>query len=240
MKKLFILFFFCTLLGACTNEKEAQELYQKATQQKQIKNYQTAIQIYKQIAEQYPRSSVISSVLNEMAFCEKEFTKQKIEHNAPIILKAVDSFPARKFPATKKGTLPLGKSITSFERTMCNVAKNYNERVDSYEDYVTASLFEESSCNYTLGKWNINSQNNQVYTVSKTRTGQGLLDGKKIQKNYTYIVNIIDNTIAAKDHSSCFILSQLASKLFEKESKKITVDYEKECSFPIKLEGVLK
>ena len=124
--------------------------------------------------------------------------------------------------------------------TANNIAKNYTQKTYSYDEWLAASLFEESSCKYTLGKWNISSQNNIIYTVSKTRTGEDLLNGKKIEKNYTYIVDITTNTIAAKDHPSCFIMSTLASELFEKEAKKIAVDYTKECVFPIKLEGVLK
>ncbi len=238
MKKILIMLIGCIILGACTHEKEARELYAKAIDKKT--KCEDAIPIYKEIIGKYPKSSVVSSAKEELGFCERQVLEQKIGHNTLIILKAVNTFPARKFPATQKGTLPLGKSISSFESTMCNTAKNYTKKAYSYEEWLAASLFEESSCKYTLGKWNISSQDNIIYIVSKTRIGEDLLNGKKIEKNYTYIVDITNNTIAAKDHPSCFIMSTIASELFGKEAQNIAVDYTKECVFPIKLEGVLK
>lgn len=247
MKKIFILFFSCVVLGACTNEKEAQELYQKATQQKQIKNYQTAIQIYKQIAEQYPRSSVISSVLNEMAFCEKEFTKQKIEHNTPIILKAVDEFPAAGIMLKIKGfgIMPLGKSIAAYNEFICKTAKNTvrktrNSIYSSYEDILAAKYLADIFCSHRVGKWQVNSTDNESYMVSKIDSGLSL-EGKNFERTIAYVINLSQSTITAIDENSCPYLSwEKNIELFKKRAQKMTVDYKKECSLPIKLEGVLK
>lgn len=240
MKRLLILLVCFFSFFACTHEKEAQELYKKAEILKQEKNYAEAIKIYKEITQKFPRSSIAPSATNAMSVCEEEYTKYKIEHNKPIVLKAADEFPARKFPATQKGTLPLGKSIAAIEWTACDAAKNYAQKQPYYsEERLTASILAEMLCDYTIGKWNVSSQDNVVYIASKTRTGQGL-KGEKVKKHYTYVVDISNNTIAAKDHASCFVMNEVASKLFEKETNKIAVDYIKECAFPIKLEGILK
>ncbi len=240
MKKSLILLVCCLAFGACTHEKEAQELYSKATGMKLNAQYSEAIPLYKEVISKYPRSSVISSATSDLAFCEKRVLEQKIEHNTPIILKAVDNFPARKFPAIPEGTMPLGKSISAIERTACNVARNYAQKQPYYsEGRLVANFLAEGMCDYTIGKWNITSQDNAVYTASKTRTGQAL-NGETVKTNYTYIVDIKNNTIAAQDHTSCFVMSKVATELFGKEAEKIAVDYTKECAFPIKLEGVLK
>ena len=240
MKKLLILLTCCLTFSACTHEKEAQELYSKASGLKVNMQYAEAVPIYKEVISKYPRSSVISSATSDLAFCEKRVLEQKIEHNTPIILKAVDGFPARKFPAIPEGTMPLGKSISAIERTMCNVARNYAQKQPYYsEERLAASFLAELQCDYTVGKWKISSQDNTVYIAAKTRTGKGL-NGETLKKNYTYVVDTANNTIAAQDHPSCFIMSKVASELFGKEAKKIAVDYTKECAFPIKLEGVLK
>ena len=106
MKKIVIVLMFCLIFGGCTHEKEAQALYSKATGMKLNAQYSEAIPLYKEVINKYPKSSVISSATADLAFCERKILEQKIEHNTPIILKAVDEFPARKFPATQKGTMP--------------------------------------------------------------------------------------------------------------------------------------
>ncbi len=233
MKKILILMISCMILGACTHEKEAQALYAKATQMQSNKQYAEAVKIYRDIIKKYPKSSVVKSATADMNLCKKE-------HNTPIILKAVDGFPARKFPAIPEGTMPLGKSISAIERTMCNVARNYAQKQPYYsEERLAASFLAELQCDYTVGKWKISSQDNTVYIAAKTRTGKGL-NGETLKKNYTYVVDTANNIIAAQDHPSCFVMSKVASELFGKEAKKIAVDYTKECAFPIKLEGVLK
>lgn len=238
MKKILFLILGCLIFGACTHEKEANALYAKAIDKNT--KCEEAIPIYKEIINKYPRSSVVSSAKEKLVFCERQVLEQKIEHNTPIILKAVDGFPARKFPAIPEGTMPLGKSISAIERTTCNVAKNYAQKQPYYsEERLAASFLAEIICDYTIGKWEINSQDNAVYIASKTRTGRAV-DGEEVIKSYTYIVDITNNTIAAQDHTSCFVMSKVASELFGKEAKKIAVDYTKECAFPIKLEGVLK
>lgn len=240
MRKLLILLVCCLTFSACTHEKEAQELYSKATVMRLDAQCSEAIPLYREVISKYPRSSVVGSAASDLAFCEKRVLEQKIEHNTPIILKEVDSFPARKFPAIPEGTMPLGKSISAIERTMCNAARSYAQKTPYYsEERLAANFLAEVQCDYTVGKWKISSQDNTVYIASKTRTGKGL-NGETINKSYSYIVDIKHNTIAAQDHTSCFVMSKVASELFGKEAKKIAVDYTKECAFPIKLEGVLK
>lgn len=224
-------------------EKKANKLYMQATAMKVSVKYDEAIPIYKEIINKYPRSSIVNSAKTDLDLCEKRVLRRNIEHNTPIILKAVNEFPARKFPATQKGTMPLGKSISALEHITCDssqkAAETYLQRAYLYEDYLAATLLVKSSCDYKIGKWNINSEDNIIYTVSKTRTGHAL-NGEEVKIHYSYIVNITNDTIAAQDHKSCFVMSTIASELFGKEAKKIAVDYTKECIFPIKLEGVLK
>lgn len=243
MKKPLILLVCCLAFSACTHEKEAQELYSKATGMKLNAQYSEAIPLYKEVISKYPRSSVISSATSDLAFCEKRVLEQKIEHNTPIILKAVDGFPARKFPATQKGTMPLGKSITALERTICNM---FRKVAQQYYIYDTSSLAKEAralakaTCSGKYGEWDVSSNDNITYIISKLRTGINE-KGEKVETNYAYIVDIVNNTVTAQDFSSCFVLEEdTANKILEKRVKKIDADYSRECVFPIKLEGVLK
>lgn len=75
MKKILIILMGCFIFGACTHEQEAQALYKEAVELKETQNYQKAIKKYKELTQKYPRSSVFTSAMNEMIFCEEEIEK---------------------------------------------------------------------------------------------------------------------------------------------------------------------
>lgn len=235
MKKLLILLVCCLTFSACTHEKEAQELYSKATGMKLNAQYSEAIPLYKEVISKYPRSSVINSATSDLTFCEKRVVEQKIEHNTPIILKAVNEFPARKLPATQKGTMPLGKSIFTFKELQCNLSKKQLNKAYGFYEILAARLMTESACSYRVGKWQVQSSDNISYVVSKTSRGK-TLDGDDNEMHYTYIIDIGKETITATDMSSCYFFG---SEALEKANEGDKEDYSK-CSFPIKLKGVLK
>lgn len=240
MKKILILLACCLIFSACTHEKEAQELYSKATGMKLNAQYTEAIPLYKEVISKYPRSSVVSSATSNLAFCEKRVLEQKIEHNTPIILKAVNELPVSGPLVKMRGIMPLGKSISAFQESKCNVFKKQLDSTYGFYEIMAARLLAESICSYRVGKWQVKSTDNISYTISKTERGK-TLNGDDNKIHYTYIVDIEKETIAATDDSSCNHLSfEKELELFEKETKKLTVDYKKECSLPIKLEGILK
>lgn len=236
MKKILILAIGCLALGACTHEKKAQALYEKATRMQSNKQYAEAVEIYRDIIKKYPRSSVTKLARVDMDLCKKE-------HNTPIILKAVDEFPARKFPTTQKGTMPLGKSMIALDRTICNMFKKTAQQMTPYDPpslVNEARALVKATCSGKYGAWSVYSHDNMTYIVSKTRTGINE-KGEKATTNYTYLVDIINNTITAQDFASCFVLEEdTANKITEKGVKKIDVDYSKECVFPIQLKEVLR
>lgn len=75
MKKILVILMGCFIFGACTHEQEAQALYKEAVELKETQNYQKAIKKYKELTQKYPRSSVFTSAMNEMIFCEEEIEK---------------------------------------------------------------------------------------------------------------------------------------------------------------------
>ena len=228
----------CMILGACTHEKEAQALYAKATQMQSNKQYAEAVEIYRNIIKKYPRSSVTKFARVDMDLCKKE-------HNTPIILKAVDEFPIQGIMEKQKGIMPLGKSIMAFVENACQAAKKtfkktQNNIYSSYEDIAAAKYVAEIACSHRISKWQINSTDNKTYTASKINRGLDI-EGGTFEQTIAYVVDLSQSTISAIDSNSCSHLSwEKSVKAFEREAKKMTVDYQKECSLPIKLEGVLK
>ena len=71
MKRMLFLTLSCIVMCGCTHEKEANELYQKATTIVQNNLCTKAIPTYKEIIRRYPKSSKASVASNDITSCEQ-------------------------------------------------------------------------------------------------------------------------------------------------------------------------
>lgn len=246
MKKIIFLCIGCLLICACNPGKEAQVLYEEATKIRQDQGCTEAINIYEKIIREYGWTNVKKVAMADYDSCKQEIRKRNIEHNIPIVLKAIDGYKVNSYNRSQS----LGKAIQYAKKTLtCQTGKKAaSSTFGEYWKYNwEAKTFVERLCSVNIKKWQITSNDNIHYSAIKRWSIVGPMDGQIIHNKESFIINIKNNTIAALDGSACSLLDTTLYSQINKNSgqwDKTSSNYgkepnwEKECVLPISIEGL--
>lgn len=183
-----------TFIESFANEKPAEELYQKAQEQEEMRNFLDAKRMYQQILQLYPKTSAYKKAYDKVRECQDRL-ESDISWNESFIVDAMHNFRTKAFD---------GRSLkldTAIQKTYELLYKNVFTSITYYD-------------------WEVNSEDNKIYTATK-KIEIKRYDGGKTKTILSYKIDRIKQTISAIDKQSCLFLDDVYT-----------------CSAPIKLGGI--